>query len=45
MGGVELIHEVEATAVIHPGVLLAGVETERNRGAEGKSRILAPVIV
>ena len=42
---VELAHQLEATPVVIPGVLLAGVEPERDRGAEGESLILAEVVV
>ena len=42
---VELVHQLDAAAVIHPGVLHAAVEPERHGGAEGESRILAQIIV
>ena len=43
--GVELVQQVDAAAVVQPGVLLARVEAERHRGAEGEGRVLAPVVV
>src|ERR1700736_5392115 len=42
---VEVVHQLHAAAEIHPGGLHATVETERDRGAEGESRILAEIIV
>src|SRR5690606_21927803 len=42
---VELVHQVDAAAMIHPGVLHAAVETEGNSGAESKGWVLAPVVV
>ena len=42
---VELVHQLHAAALIHPGVLHARVEAERHRGAEREGRILAEVVV
>ena len=42
---VELAHQLEAAGVVVPRVLLARIEAERNRGAEGESLILAEIVV
>jgi hypothetical protein len=41
----ELVHQLHAAAMIHPGVLHAAVEAKRNGGAEREGRILAPIII
>ena len=41
----ELVEQVDAAAVVVPGVHAARVERERNRGAERPGRVLAPVVV
>ena len=32
VAGIELVHQVNAAAIIHPAILLAGIEAERNGG-------------
>ena len=43
--GIELVHQVHAAAIIHPGVLHAAVEAEGNGSCKGVGGILAPVII
>src|SRR5207302_11297095 len=45
IGAEDLAHQFESTAVVHPGVLLAVIETEGDCGIEGEGRILADVVV
>ena len=40
---VQLVHEVDAAALVHPGVLLAGVEAEGQARADGEGLVLAGV--
>ena len=42
---VELVHQLGAVAVVEPGILLAGVEAERNGAEQRPGRILADVVV
>ena len=42
---VELAHQLQAVAFVHPGRHLARVEAERNRAAERKHRVLAEEVV
>src|SRR4029450_11320370 len=42
---VELVHQVDAAAKIHPCVLHAAVESKRHGATERKGRILADVVV
>src|SRR5262249_11493832 len=42
---VEVVHQLHAAAMIHPGILHARVEAEWDRGAERKGRILAEIVV
>src|SRR5262249_52306032 len=41
----ELVHQLEAVAVVVPGVLLTAIETERHGAEQGPGRILADEIV
>src|SRR5437660_6907649 len=41
----QLIQEIGPAAETNPGVHLAGIQSERERGAEGEGRVLAPVVV
>ncbi len=41
----ELAHELRATAIVDPRILLPRVHPERQRGIEGERRILADVVV
>ncbi len=45
IGPIELVHELDAAALVHPGVLHAAVEAKGNAGGEREGRVLAPVIV
>ena len=45
MLGEELVHQVHAAAVIHPGVFHARVQPQRDRRREGEGRVLADVVV
>ena len=42
---VELVQQIDAAALVHPRVLHAVVEAERQRRADGERRVLAPVVV
>jgi len=41
----ELVHELHAVAVVEPGILLTGIEAERNGAEQRPGRILADVVV
>src|SRR5262249_56286953 len=41
----EFVHEFHAVAVVKPGILLAGVEAERNGTEKCPSRILAHILL
>ena len=41
----ELVHEGATAAMIHPGILLAGIQPEWHRSVEGEGRVFAHVVV
>ncbi len=43
--GVELAHQLQAVALVHPGVHLPGVEAEGHGAAQAERRVLAIVVV
>ena len=43
--GHELVHEADAAAVVIPGIELAGIEGERERGRRSEGRVLADIVI
>ena len=41
----ELVHQLDAVAVVEPGILLTGIEAERHRAEQRPGRVLADVVV
>src|SRR3989442_5734068 len=43
--GIELVHELAAAAVLHPGIHLAGGQAEGHGAAEGEDVVLAGEVI